>query len=177
LEATLEQELCHHLGKLAPFVAVGQPGEWFAPEGGARVYLEDDSWQAVVQDLISRARFIVMHLVPGGWTWWECCQVLKSDDPTRILAVIVGDFFTDESYALLRQNMQQEFGIVLNEQRRRYEFICFDAERRPHELPLRYIPWPLFPFSRFRLSRSTFEPFLSRFNQVAQLRVKDVGTG
>jgi hypothetical protein len=162
IDVTLEQELCHCFRRFGPIVAVGRPGELFAPEGGARAYLDDDTWQPVVLDLVKRARIIVVHLVPDGWTWWEFCQSITGTDPTRVLAVIIGQFFTDESYALLRHKVQQEFGITLCEARCACALVSFDADRTPHYLTLRRIPWFLWPFASYRLSRSTFKPFLLR---------------
>ena len=170
VDVTLEQELCHHFRGHGPIVAIGRPGELFAPEGGARVYLDDESWQSVVLDAIRRARIIVVHLVPEGWTWWEFCQSLASGSPTRILAVVVGRFFTDESYALLRRKVEQEFGIVLSETRPACALLSLDACRTPHYLALKRKPWFLWPFVSYRLSRHTFSPFLAHLVSGSSLK-------
>ncbi len=145
-----------------PIVAVGRPGELFAPEGGARVYLDDDSWQATVLDSIERSRLIILHLVPDGWTWWEVGHALKSHDPTRVLGIVVGASLGDESYQLLRDKLIQEFGISLDPVMADYALYRFDADLTPRLLPLRWIPGVFWPFTPYRLSRSTLRPYLTR---------------
>jgi hypothetical protein len=45
-----ENDISKALIRLGPFIAVGRPGEWLAPVGGAsRLYLSDDNWKQVVE--------------------------------------------------------------------------------------------------------------------------------
>ncbi|MFO0819716.1 MAG: hypothetical protein U1A77_17340 [Pirellulales bacterium] len=159
-DVTLEQELCLQLRHLGDVVAVGEPGEWLAPDGGARIYLDDDSWQAVVTDGIERARVVIVHLVPDGWTWWECCQVFQRSAPEKVLGIVAGDLLSDDSYGRLRQRMYDEFKIELATKRGPCDLIRFAPNWSAHTLSLRYIPWLLFPLVSYRLRRATLRPFL-----------------
>jgi hypothetical protein len=161
IDVSLEKELWHHLRGLGRFVAIGRPGESFAPDGGDRIYLTDDNWQNVVEDWICRARIIIIHLVPGGHTWWEFSQCINTVEPTRILAVVIGQYFTDETYASMRTRIEQEHGISLREQLSSYSLISFKSDRTTCYLQLKRKPWILWPFVAYRLRRATFAPFLA----------------
>jgi hypothetical protein len=157
---TLERELGHHFRRLGPFVAVGGPGDWFAPPGAARLYLDDDAWQATVLDYVQRAHIIVVHLVPDGWTWWEFCLCARESSPTRLLAVVAGELLSDADYARLRDKLLKECGITLSEQRGKVDLVTFDSSWKVRYLEIRLIAWIWWPFCAYKIRRSVFRGFV-----------------
>jgi hypothetical protein len=161
-QVTLEQEIGHHLRSQGPFVAVGGPRDWFAPPGAARIYLDDDAWQSTVADYVRKAQIIVLHLVPDGWTWWEFCQCARASVPTRLLAVVAGDFLSEEEYARLRSQLYSECGINLRPRRGKVDLITFDSAWNAHYLQIEIVHWLWWPFRAFKIRRTTFAPLLKR---------------
>lgn len=73
---------------VGPFVAIGQPGEQLPPLGAARLYVENDNWQAKVLELLTQAKLVVIY---GGETpglGWELRQVRERLHPSRVTIMI-----------------------------------------------------------------------------------------
>ena len=73
--ASLEEQIALGLGSHALFVAIGRPGEDLPTEGAFRLYVGDDEWRNVVQELLSVASLILLRWAPGGHLDWELEQV------------------------------------------------------------------------------------------------------
>jgi hypothetical protein len=89
----LEQTVASELGVLAPFVAIGEPGESYPDFGATRAYFEgaDDAWQSAVRDWMDRAAIIV--LVPGltAGLGWELEQVFRGGYDAKLVMVLPAD--------------------------------------------------------------------------------------
>lgn len=166
INVTLEQELSRQLRGIGPFVAIGEPGEMFAPEGAARVYLDDESWQKTVKDMIDRAGIVVVHLVDDGWTWWEFEQVMKNSDPRRVIGVLGGGWLNEASYKKLRQRARQELSITLPDAVSSFEFVTFDSDGTSRVMPVRRKWRAVWPLTSFHLHRSTLAPFINRLPEI-----------
>ncbi len=62
---TREQRLARVVRKFGPFVAIGRPGEELPELGAVRCYVDDEHWQLLVADLISKANLVMLQ---GGET-------------------------------------------------------------------------------------------------------------
>ena len=82
-----EQQIARVLDDIGPFVAIGQPGERLPDLGAARMYVGDE-WQQVIEDLVARARLIVMRAGITRGFWWEFDYVVKNAPPEKILLLI-----------------------------------------------------------------------------------------
>ena len=162
---TLEQELHRQLRRNGPFVAIGEPGEWFAPEGAARVYLDDDSWKDTGVEMISKAQIVIVHVVPSGWTWWEFVQTMKLVESSRVLGVLGGDWLNKDSYNKLKKRAKDELAISLPDEVGEFSFLGFKPDGSTCVLPIRRIPWIFKPFTSFHLSGKTFSKFVLSHNR------------
>jgi hypothetical protein len=85
---TEEELLVHLLGHFGPVMAVGRPGEAIRPVGAQRVYLRDADWQQVVEDLIRRARLVVMRTGRTSGLQWELSRALEALQPKQLIMVV-----------------------------------------------------------------------------------------
>jgi hypothetical protein len=86
--ATVEPKIGPTLRSIGPFVAVGKPGEWLAPFGAARLYLDEHQWQDIVAFLIAHAMAIVLQPDVSPGTCWELESAVRFVDPRRILMLV-----------------------------------------------------------------------------------------
>jgi hypothetical protein len=85
---TEEELLVHLMGHFGPVMAVGRPGEAIRPVGAQRVYLRDADWQQVVEDLIRRARLVVMRTGRTSGLQWELSRALEALQPEQLIVVV-----------------------------------------------------------------------------------------
>jgi hypothetical protein len=90
----LEQVVARELGRFAPFVAIGEPGESYPDFGATRAYFEEDgdeAWQAKVREWINCSSIIVLvpGLTPG--LAWELKQVLEGKFGGKLVMVMPAD--------------------------------------------------------------------------------------
>jgi len=84
----LEETLAWTLGRLGPFLAVGEPHEGLPQLGAARAYLDEDAWQGVVLHWIRTSRLIVMLAGPTSWIHWEIQGIIHLERLYRLLLVL-----------------------------------------------------------------------------------------
>lgn len=104
-----EQSLAEMFESVGPFVAIGAPGERLPPLGAARLYLEDDNWQAKVRELLNRAGLV---LIFGGSTkglGWEFDQVVKTIHPSRVAIMVPNNAETYEKFRTIASNAANVF--------------------------------------------------------------------
>jgi hypothetical protein len=85
---TFEEQLEQFFQAVGPVVAIGRPGEALATPGAARLYVDDESWQVTVLDLLGRSAVVVLKLGLTPGTWWEFVRCVEKVDPTRLLLVL-----------------------------------------------------------------------------------------
>jgi hypothetical protein len=83
-----EEHLANIFRKLGPCIAIGIPGEQLPPLGMARMHLPEEEWQAKVQELLSRARAVVLRAGHTKNFWWEVDQAIKLVRPERLLFLL-----------------------------------------------------------------------------------------
>ena len=83
-----EEHLANIFRKLGPCIAIGIPGEKLPPLGMARMHLPEEEWQAKVQELLSRARVVVLRAGHTKNFWWEVEKAIKLVRPERLLFLL-----------------------------------------------------------------------------------------
>lgn len=106
----VEQSFSKMFETVGPFVAIGAPGERLPPLGAARLYLEDDNWQAKVAEFLQRAKLVLIY---GGETpglGWEVGKVRELLHPSRAVVMVPND---KSGYEKFRETAQRAAGIEL----------------------------------------------------------------
>ncbi len=85
---SFEEFLCKGMGRLAPVIAIGKPGEVLPRLGAARKYVADSQWHSEVLRLIDVARFTCLVVGNSKGLQWECEQVMRQEDPQKVLLVV-----------------------------------------------------------------------------------------
>ena len=77
---TLEQYLGMEISaRIGPFVALGNPVDFVPPEGAARTYVADDEWTTHFDEMVRRARCIVLMAATSEHVLWELAQIRSMD--------------------------------------------------------------------------------------------------
>jgi len=87
---TPEQEMADLLDAVGPVVAIGKPGETLPELGAARLYVSDDRWQAKVQELMGKARLVVIRLGASPGLLWEIERSLADLPRQRLVLALLG---------------------------------------------------------------------------------------
>jgi hypothetical protein len=176
LSLTLEAELSRVFECVGPMVAIGRPGDWFAPRGAARMYLSDETWKEEVMKLIKRASIVVVQPAVSEGTWWELRNVLRLRDPHSVLFCFPHNFesakFAGEDRELFSRvastqsdlvclKLESEFNIKIDDIKKKAPFLGFGDDWEPHEYPIVLRHWMVWPFAASRLSRKTFGPLIA----------------
>ena len=88
--STEEEQFARVFNRIGPFVAIGDPREGLPDLGAARFYVGDDAWQQRVEDLLARARLVVLRLSATGGLLWELQAVIARSDPNKLLLLMPG---------------------------------------------------------------------------------------
>jgi len=73
---TLEQYLGVGISaRIGPFIALGNPVDFVPPEGAARTYVADDEWTKHFEQMVSRARCIILMAATSENVLWELAQI------------------------------------------------------------------------------------------------------
>ena len=154
-----EQRLRKVLSKLGPLVAIGRPGEQLAELGAARMYVSDDDWQAVVEDLVHKSGAVVLQAGQSAGLKWEFSKVIASLDPSRVLLFLPFRLVSARKREAMYQSFlswaQSCFPVKFPEKIKRSYFIYFLVEPA-------WTPVLLAPRER-HLAPHTLLPVLKRF--------------
>lgn len=83
----IEEQLVADVRHLGRVLAVGTYGQVGPPAGCERLPLFEDDWQGPVQELMSRARLVVLTLDPTPGTLWEFVTATQVVTPRRLILV------------------------------------------------------------------------------------------
>jgi hypothetical protein len=76
LSLTLEDYLGIEVSaRIGPFIALGNPVDFVPPEGAARTYVADDEWTKHFEEMVRRARCIVLMAATSDHVLWELAQI------------------------------------------------------------------------------------------------------
>jgi hypothetical protein len=87
---TEEEYLVDVLHDFGPCIAIGQPGENLPNLGAARMYLEDNTWQDRVRELVISSKLVVLRAGNTQNFLWEVEQSAKNVKPEHIIILIPG---------------------------------------------------------------------------------------
>jgi len=85
-----EQEIAELLAAVGPVVAIGKPGEPLPELGAARLYVSNDQWQGKVQELMKKARLVVVRRGGSPGLLWEIEQALAHLPRQRLVLALLG---------------------------------------------------------------------------------------
>jgi len=86
---TFEEQLAEVVRPIGQLMALGEPGEAFAPPGAARFSETHETWKSRVVDLLRRARLVI--LIPGTSEAlrWEITTAFQELKPQQLLILLV----------------------------------------------------------------------------------------
>jgi hypothetical protein len=82
---TYEWSLAKAVRSVGPLIAIGEPGERLPPLGAARIYVDGDNWQMVVEELVERSQLVILRAGRTPGFWWELEHLAKSCDPRKVV--------------------------------------------------------------------------------------------
>lgn len=83
----VEEQLVAAVRHLGRVLAVGTRGQIGPPAGCERLSLSGDDWQGPVQELMTRARLVILALDPTPGTLWEFVTATQVVEPQRLVLV------------------------------------------------------------------------------------------
>lgn len=135
LKKTYEERLSKALHPLGPFIAIGMPKERTPELGAARMYLDDELWQAEVQTLVEKAALIILHLGVSEGILWELQNVITVVKPQQIILGIPmnkrGTALDVQTYNEVCEMISTTLSLPSPENVGKARFICFDIDWNP----------------------------------------------
>lgn len=158
---SFEQSLTSVLSDIGPVIAVGRPGERLPPQGGARLYVNDESWKTTVCDLMSRSALTILRAGTSGGVLWELTRVVELVPPTRLVIAVppmarARDAETWKRFCVLASEVMPH---PLPARLDGATFVTFDSDWNPAVVPL---PKKFNPLSARAGVRSLLRPFCER---------------
>jgi hypothetical protein len=83
-----EEDLATIFGDVAPFVAIGRPGDPLPPLGASRFYVADADWQGFVAGLLRKASLVIVLAGRTQGLAWEVAQCRQLLDPRRLVVLV-----------------------------------------------------------------------------------------
>ncbi|MCA1222940.1 hypothetical protein [Streptomyces sp. 8L] len=99
---TEEEQVARAVAPFGRMVALGSPSDQLPPLGADRSYASDETWQAEVLAALSRASLVLLAAGAGRSLAWEVDQVVRHNDPTRLVLVVGHD---QRQYAQFRESL------------------------------------------------------------------------
>jgi hypothetical protein len=142
---TTEEQLAQALRSLGPLVAVGRPNERFSTPGAAKIYVDHDSWQRTVLEMIGQSQLVILQPAATEGVWWEVENVFRMVPPRNVLlclwAVQDGDDL-DLTRARLNRILPKPIRCL----RPGHAFVWFEGDWTPQVEHLRVASPFLWPF-------------------------------
>ena len=85
-----EERMIHALEPIGRVVTLARPGERVPPLGALRIELEGDDWKPFVEELMLRARLVVVDFDDSDALRWELEIARKSLAPNRLIVMVHG---------------------------------------------------------------------------------------
>ncbi|MCP5073059.1 MAG: hypothetical protein GY947_07170 [Rhodobacteraceae bacterium] len=133
---TDEEQLAEVINPIGPMVALAQPRKALPRPGAARYHVSDDEWQGLVEDLMQKARLVVLSPGRGASIQWEIEKAFEALPPTRILLRVGG--MRRNEYRSLADLLQQKFSVTLPERNFRTAFVMFSEDWKAQLVPSRF---------------------------------------
>lgn len=140
---TEEEQFAKVLTRIGPFIAIGDPREKLPILGATRLYVGDGDWKKNVEDLLRRARLVVVRLSATRGLLWELGQVIATIEPKRVLVFVP----RVKNYEALRRAGERWFPRPLPAQPKQRTMIGslqgivrFGPDWTPEFIPARFAP-------------------------------------
>ena len=85
---TMEEQFVRTLNQIGPVMTIGSPAEAQPHIGAYRLYLDNASWQQSVDQLLEKAKLVVIRTGLGGGLHWELERVVRRVSPQRVLMMV-----------------------------------------------------------------------------------------
>jgi hypothetical protein len=163
---TSEEQMAAFFKRYGTFVAIGKPGEHFATTGAERMYVGNDEWQAIVEELLAESQAVVLQPASTEGIWWEVEHSIRSVPPERLLLCMVNYRDRQNDYETFRLRLEKFLpGTVRVPRatgcRNSISFFRFEPNWRPVELPVVNHWWFLWLFKKHAVNfQRTLAPFL-----------------
>lgn len=140
-----ETKMRKEIPKRYELLAIGDPKEGMRL-GAKRFYCGDHEWQAVVEELLRKASFVIFRPSGGSFLDWELEQTIKAIHPHRVAVALhgtstrkVSEFFSDHGERLGVKVDIPATGSVSGSER----YLYFDANWGPRTVkaPLDHVIW------------------------------------
>jgi hypothetical protein len=113
LPLTEEEHLARALGAYCPVAAIGRPGEDLPILGATRRYVDDESWQQRVRELMQRARLVVLRLGPHNGLAWELETALTELPPEKLVVLVPCDSSLLGAWTILEQSLERSLPYLI----------------------------------------------------------------
>ncbi len=143
---TEEEHLVEVFSDIAPVYAIGDPKDKNMPNGASRIYVSDEQWKSVVEDLAVRAQLVVLRLGKTDSFWWEV-EMALAKVPIEKIVFVVPESKTFNSVASLYKilldhgiNIQNlEVNIEKKHTGSISSLLYFDANKTPYTRTLKVV--------------------------------------
>ena len=134
---SIQAEIYKQIGKFAPVLCIGRPGESLPPVGPVRIYVNNNIWQTVVANFFEVATLIFVW--PGSSTGieWELEEISKRGLLYKLVIITVnaaGEPLDKSGYLDLRQRLDQRINAELPTNAWHSWFLWFDKSGKAHAI-------------------------------------------
>lgn len=130
-----EEQMAIYFRRIAPFLAIGQPGERLVTPGAQRAYLFDAEWRSRVKEMIFRSRFVVLQPASSEGVVWEINQAFTIKGPSKVLVCLAHLEGSQARWDGLRLLMERELDIHLPRSPGAAVFLHFSNDGAVERLP------------------------------------------
>ncbi len=163
VQSTNEQLASKLFRQLGPAVAIGRPTEEMPEIGAARLYVSDEHWQTVVQDLLGRAGGVILQAGETAGLRWEYARVAQWNQPERTVLFIPVAQNREGLYAMLKEHLGPAMNTEFPNELGRTKFLSFVGTVSPTVVRLS-------PFTRLPLEHP-LRPAIRRWQRIFLLRM------
>ena len=167
---TEEEILVDVFSDIAPVYAIGDPKDVKMPNGASRIYVDDEHWKSVVEELAKKATLVVLRLGATDCFWWEVEMALERI-PIEKIVFIVPESKTFNNVAILYK-MLLDHGIDIKDLNITIErknkgsissLLYFDSDRKPYTSTINVAGFTQFVISYENVLRNNLDKLRQRF--------------
>lgn len=140
-----EEALVEVMSELAPVYAIGDPKDKEMPLGASRIYVSDDKWKSIVEDMSRRAIIVILRLGETDSFWWEVDTILKTVPLEKVLFIVPSNRKFNEVSRLYKKLLDNNIdignlGVTVDKKKRgSISSFLFFKEHEPKVVDI-YIP-------------------------------------
>lgn len=167
----VEERIAPILQQFGPLVAIGRPGDPVASLGAARAYVDDDSWQQFIIDMLDSAQMVVIQVESTDGTWWEFTQAMQRVPPERLLMMFTARYASFQHYEEVRLKAATVLPKPLPRVIGNSAFLYFDKDWNAYPLALAYHNRVVAPLAASPVNwRKSLARFCEHFRTIGSVR-------